>query len=410
MMHKEQKIKHNIVVIPDKFKGTLTSSEFIESLEVGVNQLETNENESICLHSFPMADGGEGSLEVLENELIKRGVGCERINRSTVNHLGGEIETYFLYDSDSKTAYLEMALVVGLELIPDSERNIMRSSTFGLSELFRVAIEELRARKLVLFVGGSGTNDGGFGLLSGLGFRYINTSVFKNKDVPSFIGTVTEINNGFVQQICPHLYDVEFIVASDVTNPLLGPNGATRVYAPQKGASPQQIEVFEKSMENWADILEAADDKICAGAISGSSETLPTPARFLPGAGAAGGIAFAMAKILGAKIVSAWDLISEVMEIDSHIAESDLVVTGEGRFDKQSLNGKLVYKVGQVCKKYNKPLILLCGESLLSIQEARAAGITRILSIAEYYGSIDKAKENTKEGVTALVKEIFKQD
>lgn len=390
MSDKVQNINTKIVVATDKFKGSLKAIEAAHAISSALEDLGHKDFEL-----FPMADGGDGSLDILETALINKGIDIQKNIVETVNPLGYSIKAPFLYDSNNKTAYIEMANISGLLLIPEEERNIMRSTTFGLGEVIRASIEDFGARKVVLMIGGSATNDAGFGLLTALGYRYTNDSVFKNKDVPTFLVNTTAINNSFVSSACPHLNEVDFIVATDVTNPLLGKNGATRIYAPQKGATTEQIEFFEEAIKNWSNIL-------CNYKSLGYDKEIN-----LPGAGAAGGIAFAMKVILGAKIIKGWELLAELSKLEDSIALAQCVITGEGRFDAQSLNDKLPLGILKLAKKYSKPAILLCGECSLSEKEWKNAGFSQVLSLMEWAdGNKEMAFKEAKKGLKELTKKI----
>ena len=211
-----------------------------------------------------------------------------------------------------------MASVCGLNMIPREKRNLLRSTTYGLGSVIRSVIERYSARRIILAIGGSGTNDGGFGMLAALGWSYSNSSPFRNKDIPTFISGIEAVSDRSVPSVCPHLHEVEIIVASDVTSPLLGPSGATAVYGPQKGCKKHEIPVFENALQNWATVIGYPD---------------------FPGAGAAGGTGYALKAALGAQFVPGWRFFASALGLEQEIASADLIITGEGRFDQSSLSG-----------------------------------------------------------------------
>lgn len=427
MIYKEQNISNIIVVAADKFKGSLTSAEASGAIESGLRKRFSRPGHDGLtampqIRLFPMADGGEGSLDLVESLLESRlaqgqhAAALKRISAETVNPLGHSLKAPFLLyeESGRKTAYIEMASVSGMMTVPEDERNIMRSTTFGLGEVIRLAIEDYGARHIVLMIGGSATNDAGFGLLTALGFRYTNDSVFKNRDVPTFLVNTTAINNSFVTAACPHLYEVQFTVVADVTNPLLGDNGATRVYAPQKGANEEQVEYFMKAHENWAAVLSASDPSIRAGIFSRKDGTGPAAipsfdeAVSSPGAGAAGGVGFAMQTILGAETVRGWEFLARLGDLEKEIAQAQCVITGEGCLDSQSLNDKLPVGILEMARRYGRPVVVLCGENRLDEKVWREQGFSQVYSLMEWAGGDrDKAVSCAAQGLAELSENII---
>ncbi len=389
-----------VVVAMDKFRGSLTAVEAAEAVRDGImcaveesSGAEKEQNagasamfrQGVDVRLFPMADGGEGSLDVVECGMKE----VERVEVDSVNHLGYSMKVpVLLFGQEPRTAFIEMAAVCGLNLIPKDYRNIMRSTSFGLGDVMQKVIEGYGVRKLIVAIGGSGTSDGGFGMVSALGFRFVNPTPMRNKDVASFISGITEVDDRGVEIICPHLRDVRIQVACDVTNPLLGPNGAVAVYSGQKGCKPADKPVLEAAMENWAEVVgrwwlasqspreieEMRGLYPEAQAIKCSTEALSD----FPGSGAAGGVGFAMKFMLGAELRPGWELFSEMIDLEDNIAEADLVITGEGSFDESSLFGKLPHGIASLCRKYGKPLWVIAGRSRVEPSQWRALGIERV--------------------------------
>lgn len=357
-----------VVVAVDKFKGTLTAPQAAAAIEEGVRRALPDAD----IRLFPMADGGDGSLEVVESA-----VGGERVLVPATDPLGRRVDVPILVLG--QTAFVEMAKVSGLNLIPPAQRDILRSSTYGLGEVIRFAIESVRAKKVVVAIGGSATNDGGIGMLEALGFKYD----------PS--GNI--FDDSAVSRVTPHLWETEIEVACDVENPLLGPNGATAIYGPQKGATPQTIPVLEERLSRWAEAV---------------SLWRGLPADELaqyPGAGAAGGVGFALHGVLRANMLQGWRVFSDMMNLEQEIADADLVFTGEGKFDKQSLEGKLPLGIAQLCAQYRKPLWLLCGRNAVPENIYRSYGICRLCQIVSLYPK-DPMK-NAAEKLSAAAFGIF---
>lgn len=362
-----------IVIATDKFKGSLSAVESAEAIKNGIlkraieKRLDTESiKENILVR--PMADGGEGSLKVMERALQLSGRESKIIYIDNINHIGEDIKIPVLIYNNSKSAFIEMASICGLSLVPKERRNLLRSTTYGLGDTIRYLIEEMEIRDLIIAIGGSGTNDGGFGALTALGFRYQNNCVFKNRDFAEFMENITAIDDKFVSGVTPHLKETTIRVACDVENPLLGENGATMVYGAQKGGTPEELERIENSMKIWA---KAIEERYGAGSAS------------LPGAGAAGGMGFALQTVLGAKMIPGWELFSQLMGLEQEIASADIVFTGEGKFDKQSLAGKLPLGIAKLCSKYHKPLFLVTGKMEISQQEAASLGIEETIELAK---------------------------
>ncbi len=369
-----------VVIAIDKFKGSLSATQAAESVKSGL--LKNGGENHFSVVSIPLADGGEGSLDVMERALEGSDEVFKRVFVETVDPIGREIKAPFLLvGAQGKTAFIEMAQVSGFQLIKANERDILRSSTYGLGEMIRYAINQYEVTKIVLAIGGSATNDGGFGLLTALGFRYKNGSTFRNNNVPTFLENVQEINDFSVKEVCPNLFNVEFEVACDVVNPLLGQSGATMVYGGQKGGSASDLLSLEKGLTNWAKVVqEWAEKNNCKNCKLAEGGVLSN----FPGTGAAGGVAFPLFSMLGAKLLPGWELFSQMLHLEREIASADLVITGEGMFDIQSLAGKLPFGVAQICKKYNKPLILVCGVNMLNKSQYSDLCIDRVIAIKDY--------------------------
>lgn len=340
-----------IVIATDKFKGSLTATEVAQAVQ---SALASKENE---ISLFPMADGGEGSLDVVERVLPKEKVLRREIK--TTDALGREINAPVLFLDGGKSAFVEMAQVAGLQMLSPEERNPMITTTFGLGTIMRKAIVEFGANKIILAIGGSATDDGGEGIVRAMeGVK------------------------------------ATFMVACDVENPLLGENGATMVYAPQKGADEKMLPVLEKRMEEWS-------KKVASWRRERGLE--PADLSTFPGTGAAGGVGFAMKAVLGAELVPGWKLFSDMVGLEQAISEADIVITGEGKFDGQSLEGKLPMGVARLCRKYGKRLWLICGRSFVPMERCRMEGIEKVFELYSIEKDLQKSMTNAKD----LIKQIL---
>lgn len=341
----------NILLAPDKFKGSLSARGVAEALIIG---LQTPfPTASFTIH--PMADGGDGSLAILREHLA-----LEEVTVDTVDPLGRPLQTSYLCDDSS--AFIEVASASGIVLLKQEELNPSLTSTSGTGKMIAHAIATGKC-KIYLFLGGSATNDLGLGIAHALGYRLLDGSsqelVPQGKNL-SLIHTIVPP---------PTLPDIEFTLLCDVNNPLYGPNGAAHVYARQKGADDQMIEQLDQGLQHAGQLLEH---------FSGNAITQ------LPGAGAAGGISAGLLALFPTTMRPGFQMMSELTNLETQVAQADIVISGEGKLDSQSLQGKVVDGLLQLCKQYNKPLYLAVGHSELHEAAWRAAGIENVLPITAF--------------------------
>lgn len=340
-----------ILLIPDSFKGTFEATEMIQKFAEVLSDLAP----SSSLIGIPMADGGEGSLEAL-----KMAISGIDIYETTVNGpMVGASPIQVTYGLNGTTAYIEMAKVAGLNLLPKTMQNPRLTTTYGVGELMKHVVDR-GAKQIYMAIGGSGSNDGGLGMLLALGAEVITTT---DEVDPRSIGTgeglmcLKQINLEPVKRWCA-THDLKVTVMCDVNNPLTGLNGATHVYARQKGASEADILFLEKAMCHYEKLLNQPKMTQMAGA------------------GAAGGIGAALAIGLNATLVSGADLIIALSDFNSVLSDVDLVVTGEGSVDAQTLNGKVAIKVLSAVKKVRPdiPVVLLAGRKSEGWREVMEKG------------------------------------
>ena len=361
-----------IVLVPDKFKGSLTAAEVCQIVERGIRRF----NPSIRVRSIPLADGGEGTLDILIPLLGLRTV------RTTVHDpLFRPITAY--YGRQGDVAYVEMAVASGLPRLSDRERDPLRTTSLGTGELLRHAIEQ-GARRVYLFVGGSATNDAGLGMAQALGYRFLDA---QRQVLPPVGGNLVRVAHIETHDVLPSLANVEIRVVSDVNNPLYGPQGAAQVYAPQKGATVAAVDLLEQGLMNIADRMQDS---------SGND------VRNVPGAGAAGGIGAGAAAFLGAQLLPGIDTIMDLCQARPAIAGADLVMSGEGKVDAQTLQGKVVQGVGNVCRQYRVPLNVICGTLEASPAELKQLNVQRAYAVKEGSMTLAEALANTKARVEAL--------
>ncbi|MEA5005674.1 MAG: glycerate kinase [Rikenellaceae bacterium] len=346
--------KFKILVVADKFKGSLSSEDACNAIKRGLENGCRNymPGREILIHTLPMADGGDGTLDVVE-----KAIGGERIYATVSDPLFREIEVPFILRN--KMAFVEMALCSGLQLLKKEEYNPSITSTYGLGETI---IEALRqgAEEVVVGIGGSATNDGGMGMLKAFGYEFFD----RRGNEALSLDNVCEISS---KNVIPQLENVKFTVASDVNNPLLGERGASVVYSPQKGADSEMVELLERGMRNYSELCKEFAGKDLAD---------------YPGSGAAGGTGYAFKCFLNAEIAPGWQILSKLTYMDKLIAAADLVVTGEGLLDIQSVSGKLINGVCKISSDYNRSVWVFCGASLLSGEDAKEAGISKVFEIS----------------------------
>jgi glycerate kinase len=365
-----------IIVAPDKFKGSLTSFEACRAISHGIR----NADKKVNVVEFPMADGGDGFATVLQYYLRTNTVVSE-----TVDPLGRNITASYQWDEKNKTAIIEMAVASGLVLLKEEERNPLLTSTFGTGLLVKHAIET-GAKKIILGLGGSATNDGGTGILSALGFQLVNESGAYLKASGE---NLLQIRKIMPPAVIPA---VKFEIACDVQNVLYGPQGAAYVYAPQKGANKEQVEFLDKGLKNLADIIkEQAGKDISA----------------IPGTGAAGGIAAGLLAFFDVSMKKGIELITEAAEIEKEIPGADLVITGEGKIDDQSSEGKVVGYISSLANKYAVPCVGLCGITLLDESGIRRLGLKKIIVLQDRNVTREEAMNNAAGLLKAKAAAIF---
>ncbi|MDO4511424.1 MAG: glycerate kinase [Bacteroidales bacterium] len=316
-----------IVLAFDKFKGVASSRQLAEAARDGI--LQCIPGAQVVM--IPCADGGEGTMEALAHPL------AQRMAVEVAGPLPGTTVRahYALHGTE---AVMEMAAASGLALIPDASRDVMRATTLGTGQLMRHAIDH-GARRIVLGIGGSATNDCAMGMLTALGFRFLDAEDRPVEPCGESLGCVAKVDASAVP---PEVRATEFAVVTDVDNPLCGPHGAAAVYAPQKGASPQQVALLDAGARQFSALMPAA-----------------VPAS--PGAGAAGGVGAGLMAFLGATLYPGAEAVLRFLHVEDAIADAHLVLTGEGRIDASTAHGKLPYAVARLCRRHGVPAVALCG-------------------------------------------------
>ncbi|MFD7685042.1 glycerate kinase [Streptomyces sp. NPDC059781] len=350
-----------MLVAADKFKGSLTAVEVAERVTAGLRRVVPD----LVVEALPVADGGDGTVAAAV------AAGFERREVRVAGPLGDEVTAAYALRGD--TAVVEMAEASGLQRLPAGVFAPLTASTYGSGELLRAALDA-GARSIVFGVGGSATTDGGAGMLSALGARFVTAD---GEPVAPGGGGLAELASADLSGLDPRLASVEFVLASDVDNPLTGPKGAPAVYGPQKGASPEDVEALDAALAHFAKVLE--------GAVG------PKAAEYAasPGAGAAGGIGYG-ALLLGAAFRPGIEVMLDVLGFAPALERADLVITGEGSLDEQTLHGKAPAGVAAAARAADKEVVAVCGRLALAPEVLGRAGIRRAYALTELEPDVAK--------------------
>ncbi|MBU6167939.1 MAG: glycerate kinase [Bacteroidetes bacterium] len=364
-----------VIIATDSFKDAADSYTVCQSIKNG--WIKSNPLSEI--HCFPLADGGEGLIDIL-----KRYLEMDLVFMEVDDALRRKKTAQFLFSESKKMAIIEVAQAIGLQDLNHEERNPLYTSSYGVGEMIKKACK-LGATEILIGLGGSATNDAGMGMANALGWRFLDEN---GKDCEPIGIDLIKV----IQIVPPAEFigsKVTFEILCDVNNPLFGPNGAAFIFAPQKGADSMAVKSLDNGLKHFYGVcsqlnMDVKDD--------------------LAGAGAAGGLGFGTSYFLGATLKSGIDLILKHAQIEKKMKESDLVITGEGSLDKQTLQGKLIKGVCQLANKYNKPVIALCGALNLSEEELTTLGLRAAFSIAQGPGSLRDALLDTEKnlGLTAF--------
>jgi glycerate kinase len=344
----------HIVIAPDSFKESLSAKEGCEAVARGVLRACPEAQ----VDRVPMADGGEGTVDAL----VAATHGTQRTVTVT-GPLGTPVEAVYGVLGDDSTAVIEMAAASGLEIVPPEQRDACITTTYGTGELICHALDA-GATRLIIGIGGSATNDGGAGVAQALGYRLTDAD---NRELDYGGTALARLAHIDASNRHPRIGKCAIDVACDVTNPLCGPNGASAVYGPQKGATPDAVEELDTALEHYADIVEAK---------------LNVTIRNLPGAGAAGGLGAGLVTFTGARLRSGVELVAEACGLADRVRGADLVITGEGRIDGQTAQGKTPVGVARVARAAGVPVIALAGMVVPGFETVYDEGIDAVFAIA----------------------------
>lgn len=355
-----------IIIAPDSFKGSLSALEVGNAIKEGILRLIPKANIEI----IPMADGGEGTVDALVAATGGRII-IEEVN----DPLMRKIKAKYGILGDGITAVIEMAAASGLPLVKLEERNPMITTTYGTGELIKSALDK-GCKKFIIGIGGSATVDGGAGVAQALGVKLLDKN---GVDIGLGGGGLEALEKIDISGIDPRIKETETIVACDVDNPLVGPRGGPAVYGPQKGATPEMVKKLDKFLDKYADIIK---------------RDLGLDIKDVPGAGAAGGLGAGLMAFMKAKLRPGIEIVIEASSFEEHLKEVDLVITGEGKIDQQTIYGKTPIGVAKTAKKYGLPVIAISGSIGEGADAVYNNGIDALMSIISYPMSLDEAMDN----------------
>lgn len=381
-----------IVVAVDSFKGSMTSLEAGNAVKAGIYKIHSDWKVEV----YPVADGGEGTVEALtyKKEITKR-------TCMVTGPLGERMESsYIWYEGEKgRTAVIEMSAAAGLPLVPEEKRNPMHTTTYGVGELIRDAIWQ-GCRRFLIGIGGSATNDAGIGMLQALGYHFFDQN---GNEVAYGAEGLSKIADIGFEDVLLELSSCRFQIACDVANPLVGTNGCSVVYGPQKGADADLTDTMDASMKRFADLVEHI-------AMCDMGLLRPNGTRNTPGVGAAGGLGYAFLMFLNASLRPGIDIVLDEVGLEQAIVNADLVVTGEGRLDEQTLMGKTPAGVARLAKRYGKKVIAVAGSFGEGVEQCEQSDLfDACFAVDDILTEVEKKHAMEKECAIANLRQLVER-
>ena len=352
-----------IVIAPDSYKESLTAIEVATEIEAGFREIFPQAK----YVKLPMADGGEGTVAALV-----AATGGSLVAQEVTGPLGEPIEAYYGLTGDGKTAVIEMAAACGLALVAPQLRNPLKSTTYGVGELIKGALDA-GISHLIIGIGGSATNDGGAGMLQALGANLLDHG---GHEIGFGGGALVDLDRIDISNLDSRLKRCRMETACDVDNPLTGPKGASAVFGPQKGATPEMVAQLDDNLAHFAALID---------------RDLGVQVDNLPGAGAAGGMGAALRAFCGSVLRPGIDIVMETVGLEGAVQGADLVITGEGRIDSQTIHGKAPIGVARVAKRFGKPVIAIAGSLSPDVNVVYEYGIDAVFSVLSQVGTAEEA-------------------
>ena len=367
-----------IVIAPDSFKESLTALEVANAIETGFKRIFPNAE----YVKLPMADGGEGTVQSLVDATQGR-----LIETKVTAPLGNQVKSFFGLSGDGKTAIIEMAAASGLHLVPMDKRDPCQTTSFGTGELIKQALD-LGVQHIILGIGGSATNDGGAGMLQALGLRLLD----KNGQSIGFGGTaLSNLAEIQLADLDPRLQHVQIEVACDVNNPLCGERGASAIFGPQKGATPEMVKELDAALAHFAEIA----DRDCGKQIKEQS-----------GAGAAGGMGGGLLLLPNVQLKAGVQIVLDNLKFAEQVKDADLVITGEGRMDAQSILGKTPIGVARTAKQFNRPVIAIAGCLREDYEVVYEHGIDAVFPIIRNLGDLPTILKQGEQNLISTAQNV----
>jgi glycerate kinase len=375
-----EEIYMRILVAPDSFKGSLTAMEVAKNIKKGINSYDSK----IDVELLPMADGGEGTVQSLVDA-----TNGEIIEKEVNGPLGNKVKAFYGLLGDQKTAVIEMAAASGLPLVPEGKKNPLKTTTYGTGELIASALDA-GAQKIIIGIGGSATNDAGVGMAQALGAEILDA---EEQQIDFGGGNLDKIEKINLDKLDSRLQDVEVVVACDVDNPLYGKDGAAYVYAPQKGADPEMVKILDQNLRHFNQI---------------AIKELNKDINKIPGAGAAGGLGAGLVAFLDAELKAGVDIVLDIIDFESYLKDVDLVITGEGMLDGQSIYGKTPVGVSRSAAKKDIPVIAIAGTLGEGVEKILDYGINSYFSIIDRPAELKEIIEKSPELLANLSEQIIR--
>ncbi|BFI47659.1 glycerate kinase [Yersinia pseudotuberculosis] len=367
-----------IIIAPDSFKESLTAMQVAEAIEQGFSEIFP-QAEYIKL---PMADGGEGTVESMV-----AATGGERVNVEVTGPLGAPVKAFYGWMGDGETAVIEMAAASGLHLVAPEQRNPLITTSYGTGELILAALNH-GARKIILGIGGSATNDGGAGMMQALG---VQLSDQQGKALTVGGAALAQLVDIDLSQLDDRLAQTDILVACDVDNPLCGAKGASAVFGPQKGATPERVQQLDAALQHYGEKIEQVTGKSVIN---------------VAGAGAAGGMGAALFGLLNARLQPGIEIVTEALKLAAAVQKADLVITGEGRIDSQTIYGKTPVGVARVAKRFDIPVIAIAGSMAPDYEVVHQHGLDAVFSVLNHIQTLPEALEEASDNIRITARNV----
>lgn len=367
-----------IVIAPDSFKESLSALDVAKAIEEGFKEIYPHAQ---CI-KLPMADGGEGTVESMV-----AATGGKRIECVVTGPLGQSVAAFYGWLGDGKTAVIEMAAASGLHLVANEQRDPCLTTTFGTGELILAALDQ-GARHIILGIGGSATNDGGAGMMQALGARLLDHQGHELAPGGAALAQLAKID---LTRLDPRLAAVELRVACDVDNPLCGPQGASAIFGPQKGATPEKVQQLDAALKQWGEQIEQTTGKRVID---------------LAGAGAAGGMGAALSGLLMGRLEPGIKIVTDALNLAQAVQGADLVITGEGRIDSQTVHGKTPVGVASVAKQFAVPTIALAGGMTKDYAIVHEHGLDAVFSVVNRIVTLPEAMSEAYENLRVTARNV----